>query len=229
MIVSLGSEFAAFDDSIPWLAAREAPARRRDGGRRSRAGNLLRRTAAGARARWQVVSRRAARRSAGCRFGRTDPDLVPEGPWFQWHFDTLHAPAGGGAASPTARSARRPIRVGRSLGVQFHPEVTPEIMDLWVAAYPATSSTRRGSTPSSCSRRPTSAPTAAAPTAWRLFDGFLNRIARDAAEAGPWRLTSGAVARRASGDRGHYGSSRSTSFARTNTWPSRSAVTSRYG
>jgi GMP synthase-like glutamine amidotransferase len=60
-----------------------------------------------------------------------DPDLVPEGPWFQWHFDVFGAPPG---AEVIAESDLCPQAFvwGRSLGLQFHPEVTREIMDDWV-------------------------------------------------------------------------------------------------
>ena len=64
----------------------------------------------------------------------TDPELVPEGPWFQWHFDTFTTPPG---ATLIAESDVGPQAFvsGRSLGLQFHPEVTPEIMHDWVRAY----------------------------------------------------------------------------------------------
>jgi GMP synthase-like glutamine amidotransferase len=63
-----------------------------------------------------------------------DPDLVPEGPWFQWHFDTFTTPPG---ATLIAESDIGPQAYvsGRHLGVQFHPEVDPEIMDGWVRTY----------------------------------------------------------------------------------------------
>ena len=64
----------------------------------------------------------------------TDPELVPEGPWFQWHFDNFTTPPG---ATLIAESDVGPqaFVAGRSLGLQFHPEVTPEIMHDWVRAY----------------------------------------------------------------------------------------------
>ena len=63
-----------------------------------------------------------------------DPGLVPEGPWFQWHFDSFTEPPG---ATLIADSDVGPqaFVAGRSIGLQFHPEVTPDIMDDWVRAY----------------------------------------------------------------------------------------------
>ena len=64
----------------------------------------------------------------------TDAELVPEGPWFQWHFDNFTTPPG---ATLIAESDVGPqaFVAGRSLGLQFHPEVTPDIMHDWVQAY----------------------------------------------------------------------------------------------
>ncbi|MYS82642.1 type 1 glutamine amidotransferase [Embleya scabrispora] len=61
-----------------------------------------------------------------------EPALISPGPWYQWHFDRFTVPPGG---RETARSAAGPQAyvVGRSLGVQFHPEVTPGIVAAWLA------------------------------------------------------------------------------------------------
>jgi hypothetical protein len=63
-----------------------------------------------------------------------DAELVPEGPWFQWHFDTFPVPEN---ATLIAESDAGPqaFVAGRSLGLQFHPEVTTGIMDEWVRVY----------------------------------------------------------------------------------------------
>lgn len=60
-----------------------------------------------------------------------DPELVPAGPWLEWHFERFAVPPG---AVELARSASGPqaFRHGRHLGVQFHPESTVEIVTEWV-------------------------------------------------------------------------------------------------
>ena len=63
-----------------------------------------------------------------------DPELIPEGPWFQWHFDSFTLPPGARLLADTDAGPQAYV-VGRSLGLQFHPEVTPAIMDSWVRAY----------------------------------------------------------------------------------------------
>ena len=57
-------------------------------------------------------------------------ERVPSGPWFHWHYEQLSVPPGGVAL---ARSAAGPaaFRHGRHLGLQFHPEVTLEMIAAW--------------------------------------------------------------------------------------------------
>lgn len=134
LLVSLGSQYAAFDDWLPWIEREkrlfldateaEVPILGLCFG-----GQLLARVLGGECYRGElsevgwlpVRSRNVA--------------LVPEGLWFQWHFDTFTLPRG---AELVADSDAGPqvFTIGRSLGVQFHPEVTPEIMDAWVKTYP---------------------------------------------------------------------------------------------
>ena len=67
--------------------------------------------------------------------------MVSEGPWFQWHFDTFDLPDD---AQLVAESDVGPqaFVAAQSMGVQFHPEVTPEIMEDSVAPI-VTNSTRK--------------------------------------------------------------------------------------
>lgn len=62
----------------------------------------------------------------------TVPAVAGDGPWFQWHADRFTAPAG---AQLLARSARaeQAFRIGRSLALQFHPEVDGSIIGRWAA------------------------------------------------------------------------------------------------
>jgi GMP synthase-like glutamine amidotransferase len=60
------------------------------------------------------------------------PDLIAPGPWMAWHIDRFTVPEG---AIELARTplASQAFRVGRSLGVQFHPEVDAAIVKRWAA------------------------------------------------------------------------------------------------
>ena len=133
MIASLGSEFAAFDDTKPFIR-READLLREAveadvpvlglcfGGQ------LLARTMGG-------ESFRSERSEIGWINVQTrEPDLIASGPWFQWHFDSFTLPPGARLIADTEVGPQAYV-IGRSLGLQFHPEVTPEIMESWVKAY----------------------------------------------------------------------------------------------
>lgn len=61
------------------------------------------------------------------------PELVPPGPWLEWHYQRFTLPAG---AHELARSKAgvQAFTSGPHLGVQFHPESTIEIVKRWVAS-----------------------------------------------------------------------------------------------
>lgn len=59
------------------------------------------------------------------------PGLIEAGPWFQWHGDRWRLPAGVHALASTA-VAEQAFVVGRSLGLQFHPEITPAMLEGWL-------------------------------------------------------------------------------------------------
>ena len=179
MIVSLGSEFAAFDDSVPWLDKEK---------------DLLREAAhsgvpvLGICFGGQLLARvlgGEAHRSEIAEIGwlpvrSSDEALVPNGPWFQWHFDTFTVPPGANLVADSAIGPQA-YTIGPSLGVQFHPEVTPEIMDSWVAAY-RHELDQEGVDPDLLLKETHQRARATRAAAWRLFDGFMAR-ARRAGEA----------------------------------------------
>ena len=61
-----------------------------------------------------------------------DPSgLIEPGPWFSWHFDRFTVPSTAAVLSRTAL-ADQAFCAGRSLGLQFHPEVNEEVLDSWL-------------------------------------------------------------------------------------------------
>ena len=59
-----------------------------------------------------------------------DDDLAANGPWFEYHIDKFTPPDN---AEVFARTSAGPqaYRLGRMLAIQFHPEVTREIIRRW--------------------------------------------------------------------------------------------------
>lgn len=131
LVVPLGSAASAYDDTVPWLAGEL---------------RFLRETVAadvpvfGICFGAQVLARAlggsvcAAERPEIGWFSvdSTAPEVVPAGPWLEWDLDTLTPPTG---AETLARSASgvQAYQYGRTFGVQFHPEVSPEILASWMA------------------------------------------------------------------------------------------------
>lgn len=75
---------------------------------------------------------RAPRAEIGWTRIQTDePGLVPAGPWFQWHEDLWTAPPGAREIART-QVAPQAFVLGRSLAVQFHPELTATQLEGWL-------------------------------------------------------------------------------------------------
>ena len=55
---------------------------------------------------------------------------VLAGQWFQWHYDRFSVPAGATCLADSPVSAQAFVS-GRSLGLQYHPEVTVSIVEHW--------------------------------------------------------------------------------------------------
>ena len=62
-----------------------------------------------------------------------DPELVPDGPWLEWHYVRFTLPPG---ARELARSGvgLQAFTSGPHLGTQFHPESTIEIVKQWASS-----------------------------------------------------------------------------------------------
>lgn len=54
------------------------------------------------------------------------------GEWFQWHYDRFSVPTGATALAESPVSPQAFVS-GRSLGLQFHPEVTVSVVENWIA------------------------------------------------------------------------------------------------
>jgi GMP synthase-like glutamine amidotransferase len=104
-----------------------------------------------------------------------DPGLVSPGPWFQWHFDSFSAPPNANVIAETDVGPQAFVS-GRSLGLQFHPEVTPEIMDDWVRVYPHELEAE-GVDPEGLLTETRRRAEESKQLTWTLFDRFRDRVA----------------------------------------------------
>src|ERR1700722_7374634 len=175
LLVPLAAEHAAYADEIPWIPRELALLERAHA-----AGSSVLGICFGAQLLARALGGRCFRAESPeigwLRARSRDHELVPEGPWFQWHFDAFEPPPGARLLAESDAAAQA-YTIGRHLGVQFHPEVTPEIMERWVRVYrheldadgvdpdALLDETRRDAD----SHRSTSR---------RLLDAFLERVAR---------------------------------------------------
>jgi GMP synthase (glutamine-hydrolysing) len=76
---------------------------------------------------------RAVRPEIGWRTVVTsDPSMVGAGPWLDWHGDAFDCPPGAEAMAHTDVSLHAFVH-GVHTGVQFHPEVTEDVVHAWIA------------------------------------------------------------------------------------------------
>jgi GMP synthase-like glutamine amidotransferase len=175
LIVPLGSEAAAYDDAVPWLAGQLTMLRRAAEADIPVLGicfgsQLLARALGGE----AMLNQRP---EIGWVSVQTDdPELIDEGPWLEWHYDTFTVPPG---ARLLARSAAGPqaYAIGRSLGVQFHPEVTIDIVTGWILGG-RDKLERQGVDPQRLLAETRERDAANRSRAWRLMDAFASRMAQ---------------------------------------------------
>jgi GMP synthase-like glutamine amidotransferase len=174
MVVSLGSEESAYDDGVAWVGREVALLR--DAVRADVpvlgicfGSQILARALGGEALRAQQPE------IGWVEVSSQEPGLVAEGPWFEWHYDTFRPPAGAVllAESPAGPQA---YTVGRSLGVQFHPEVTNGIVEEWVSLG-RDRLVRDGVDPEGLLEETRRREAENRARTWRLMDAFVDRVA----------------------------------------------------
>ncbi|MCV7170308.1 type 1 glutamine amidotransferase [Mycobacterium manitobense] len=89
-------------------------------------GQLLAQTFGGA------VARSTAPEIGWYQIETDDTGVVPPGPWFQWHFDRWTLPPGATELARTAQASQAFV-LGRTLALQFHPELDAGLLAGWLA------------------------------------------------------------------------------------------------
>lgn len=179
LIVPLGSEEHAYDDDVPWIG-RELAILRRAASLRIPTlgicfgGQLLARALGGG-------AQTAPITEIGWYEVRTRrPDLVAPGPWFQWHFDSFTAPPDSEVIA-TSDAGPQAFSRGHAIGLQFHPEVTADIVGTWASNSPE-ELRGAGVDPDELVARTRAAEPQSRAAAWRLFDALLSRVTADGSD-----------------------------------------------
>jgi GMP synthase-like glutamine amidotransferase len=175
LIVSLGSEFGAYQDDVEWIGhemdfLRDAVEADVPFLGVCFGGQLLARVLGG------EVRRSDQEEIGWLPIGSREPDLIPEGPWFQWHFDVFTAPPGSTVLAENTVGPQAYL-IGRSLGLQFHPEVTTDIMDAWVQTY-RHELDEHGVDPDALLAETHERAESHRQNSFKLLDAFLERVAR---------------------------------------------------
>ena len=133
VIVALGSRWAVYDERLAhrWVAGEIAMVHRALSAGMGVlgvcfGGQLL------ARALGGTVARSPQPEIGWHEVRSSRADLVPDGPWFQWHFDRFTPPPGAVEIARNDRAAQAFVQ-GRAMGLQFHPEVDNDLVERWIA------------------------------------------------------------------------------------------------
>lgn len=105
-----------------------------------------------------------------------EPTLVGEGPWFQFHYDRWVVPPG---ATEIARTpaASQAFVVGRSLAVQFHPELDAAGLKGWLDWGGASKVEENGDDPGVMLAQTRAFEAAARERTFALVDAYLTDVA----------------------------------------------------
>jgi GMP synthase-like glutamine amidotransferase len=121
------------------------------------------------------VARSAAPEIGWVNVDSDDESLVPSGTWFQWHYDQWQLPIHAHEVARNANSSQAFV-LGRNLAVQFHPEMTSEILTSWIATGGAAEVDQFGMELETLVRQTAESDVSNRERAHRLVDQFLARM-----------------------------------------------------
>ena len=106
-----------------------------------------------------------------------DKSLIPTGPWFEYHWDSWMTPKGATEIAKT-EIANQAFVMGRTLALQFHPEIDLEVLDAWLAMEGGCAEVESAGVNVEQLRQETQQmQPAAEKRAFELVDAFLRRVA----------------------------------------------------
>jgi GMP synthase-like glutamine amidotransferase len=106
-----------------------------------------------------------------------EPGLIDAGPWLSWHFDRFTVPAQVPVVARTALASQAFVS-GRTLGLQFHPEVTDAVLEAWLGGEDAARLTESGVDPQALIEQARTLADGAAARAHGLVRRFVHDVAR---------------------------------------------------
>lgn len=122
------------------------------------------------------VSRSAVPEIGWADIDSDDEALVPSGSWFHWHYDQWQLPQDAQEVARNAKSSQA-FSLGRNLAVQFHPEMSSEILASWMSTGGAEEIDKFGLDLEELVRQTAGRDAANRERAHRLVDQFLDRMA----------------------------------------------------
>jgi GMP synthase-like glutamine amidotransferase len=105
-----------------------------------------------------------------------EPDLLPSGPWFEWHSDRFEPPPGSTVIARTPLCPQAYV-IGRSMGLQFHPELTAGQLEAWLDFGGRTYLEEHGLDADGLVAETRAVEAAAGERTRALVDAFLDRVA----------------------------------------------------
>jgi GMP synthase (glutamine-hydrolysing) len=134
LVVPLGSDDSAADESLPYLRGEWELLERAVG-----VGVPVFGICFGAQLLCRVLGGRVSPAPGGPEIGwlpvdTVDTDVVGPGPWLVWHLDVMEPGPDSTRIARTAVGAQA-FTHGPHLGVQFHPEATPASVRVWAEHY----------------------------------------------------------------------------------------------
>ena len=116
-----------------------------------------------------------------CEIGWTsifsdEPEIVSDGPWFQFHYDKWVVPPGAReiARNPVASQA---YIINKTLGLQFHPEIDEVSLAQWIAWGGDKEIIKDGQDPEVVLAQTRAYAKVARERTYALVDGFLSKVA----------------------------------------------------
>jgi GMP synthase-like glutamine amidotransferase len=109
----------------------------------------------------------------------SEPVLIDSGPWLSWHFDRFTVPPHVPVLARTAL-ANQAFVYGRTLGLQFHPEVTDAVLESWLSGENSAQLADLGINPQALIEQSRTLADGAAARAHGLVRGFVFDVARRA-------------------------------------------------